>query len=187
MGYILIAAAIFGLCFLVDKLFTKLFRSKAQHKSGLTVRAGTFYLGAGVVLLPVGVVALGTAVNQGELWFILASGTVILAAIAFLIWYISFGIYYDGESFLYSRFGKKEISYSYKDIRGQQLYQSGRVITIELYMTDGSTIHLQSNMKGVYLFLDKAFEGWCRQKGIDPAGCAFHDPANSCWFPTMEE
>ena len=36
---LLIAAAVFGVCFLVDKGFTKLFRSKTQHRSGMAVRA----------------------------------------------------------------------------------------------------------------------------------------------------
>ena len=31
---ILVAAVIFGICYLVDKTFAKLFRSKAQHRSG---------------------------------------------------------------------------------------------------------------------------------------------------------
>ena len=45
---LLIAAAVFGLCFAVDKAFAKLFRSKAQHRSGMAVRAnkryGLFYV-----------------------------------------------------------------------------------------------------------------------------------------------
>jgi hypothetical protein len=57
---------------------------------------------------------------------------------------------------------------------------------IELHMTDGNSVNLQSSMIGVYPFLDKAFEGWCHQKGIDPEGCDFHDPDNSCWFPNVE-
>ena len=38
---LLIAAAVFGLCFAVDKAFAKLFRSKAQHRSGLAIRASS--------------------------------------------------------------------------------------------------------------------------------------------------
>ena len=40
---LLIAGIIFGLCYLVDKAFAKLFRSKAQHRSGLAVRANKRY------------------------------------------------------------------------------------------------------------------------------------------------
>ena len=38
LAVILIAAAVFGMCYLIDKGFVKLFRSKTQHGSGLSVR-----------------------------------------------------------------------------------------------------------------------------------------------------
>ena len=47
---ILVAAVIFGICYLVDKTFSKLFRSKAQHRSGKAVRASKRYGIFGVVL-----------------------------------------------------------------------------------------------------------------------------------------
>ena len=53
----LIVAAIFGLCYLVDKAFTKAFRSKAQHRSGLAVRANKRYGIFGVVLSALGVLS----------------------------------------------------------------------------------------------------------------------------------
>ena len=57
---------------------------------------------------------------------------------------------------------------------------------VELHMSDGTAVQVQSNMVGVYPFLDTAFAGWCQQKNIDPESCDFHDPDNSCWFPTEE-
>ena len=36
--YLILAAAVFGLCYVLDKGFTKLFRGKQQHKSGLAVK-----------------------------------------------------------------------------------------------------------------------------------------------------
>ena len=42
VAVLLIAAAVFGVCFLVDKAFAKLFRSQAQHMSGLCVRCLLF-------------------------------------------------------------------------------------------------------------------------------------------------
>ena len=47
---LLVAAIIFGICYLVDKAFSKLFRSKAQHRSGKAVRANKRYGVFGVVL-----------------------------------------------------------------------------------------------------------------------------------------
>ena len=86
------------------------------------------------------------------------------------------------------RFRKEDRVYQYQDILEQKLYlvQGGNII-IELYIKDGTTVSLQSSMDGVYLFLDTAFAGWCMQKGLDPQGCAFHDPSKSWWFPHSEE
>jgi hypothetical protein len=54
-------------------------------------------------------------------------------------------------------------------------------------MTDGKSIHVHGNMNGAYDFLDKAFYGWCAQRGIAAEDCSFHDPSNSCWFPPASE
>ena len=104
------------------------------------------------------------------------------------VYYLSFGIFYDGESFLMSRFGKKDAEHRYGEIVGQKLYvvQGGSVVA-ELYLKDGSTVSLQSTMDGVYPFLDTAFAGWCLQTGRDPESCDFHDPSKSLWFPPVEE
>ena len=50
-------------------------------------------------------------------------------------------------------------------------------------LENGKSVSVNSNMDGVYPFLDAAFSHWCRQKGIDPESCAFHDPSKSWWFP----
>ena len=119
----------------------------------------------------------------------LIGGVVVLAmGLCLGIYYLSHGIFYDGESFLVSTFGRKDRSYRYDQIREQTLYliQGGNVI-IELHMEDGTAVSLQSAMDGIYLFLDTAFAGWCLQKGIDPQTCEFHDPSRSWWFPHEEE
>jgi hypothetical protein len=184
---LLIAAAIFGICYLVDRGFAKLFRSKAQHKSGMAVRANKRYGVFGTVLICMGVLAVCVGITDGPV--LMAGGVLVLLMGAGLaIHYLSFGIFYDGESLLYARFGKKELTYSYKEIVGQKLYlvQGGSII-VELHMADGSAVSVQSSMDGVYPFLDTAFAGWCLQKGIDPQSCDFHDPSQSLWFPTVEE
>ena len=58
---LLIAGAIFGLCYLIDKGFARSFRSKAQHRSGLAVRANKRYGVFGVCLSVLGV--LGTRIS----------------------------------------------------------------------------------------------------------------------------
>lgn len=184
---LLIAAAVFGLCFGVDKAFAKLFRSKAQHRSGMAVRANKRYGLFGVILSVLGVMAICVGISDGSvlLW---GGIIVLLMGICLAVYYLSFGVFYDGETFLLSRFGKKEVTYRFDQIQGQKLYlvQGGNVI-IELHMTDGNTVSLQSTMDGVYPFLDTAFAAWCMQTGRDPQSCDFHDPSRSLWFPTVEE
>ena len=184
---LVIAAIIFGICYLVDKAFAKLFRSKAQHRSGKAVRANKRYGVFGVVLTVLGIMAVCIGITDGPvlLW---GGIIVLLMGIALAVYYLSFGIFYDGESLLLSRFGKKDVTYFYKDIVGQKLYLiQGGSIVVELHMADGSAVSVQSSFEGVYPFLDTAFAGWCLQTGRDPMSCDFHDPSQSLWFPTVEE
>ena len=184
---LLIAAAVFGLCFAVDKAFAKLFRNKAQHRSGMAVRANKRYGLFGVILSVLGIMAVCVGMTDGPvlLW---GGIVVLLMGAALAVYYLSFGVFYDGETFLLSRFGKEEVTYRFSDIKGQKLYmvQGGNVI-IELHMADGGTVSLQSTMDGVYPFLDTAFAAWCLQTGRDPQSCDFHDPSQSLWFPTVED
>ena len=184
---LLIAAAVFGLCFAVDKAFAKLFRSKAQHRSGRAVRANKRYGLFGIILSVLGIMAICVGISDGSvlLW---GGVIVLLMGVCLAVYYLSFGVFYDGETFLLSRFGKKEVTYRFSEIKGQKLYlvQGGNVI-IELHMADGGTVSLQSTMDGVYPFLDTAFAAWCMQTGRDPQNCDFHDPSQSLWFPTVEE
>ena len=182
-----LAAAIFGICFAVDKAFTKAFRSKAQHRSGMAVRANKLYGLAGLVLSILGI--LGFLTGLGANILLLIGGLVVLAlGIALIVYYLSFGIFYDGETMLVCAFGKKDREYFFREIQGQKLYliQGGNIM-VELHMSDGSAVSLQSSMDGIYTFLDTAFAGWCMQKGIEPQSCTFHDPSQSLWFPTVED
>lgn len=184
---LLIAAAVFGLCFLVDKAFAKVFRSKAQHRSGKAVRANKRYGLFGVILSVLGIMAICVGISDGSV--LLWGGLIVLVmGLCLAVYYLSFGVFYDGETFLLSRFGKKDVTYRFSDILGQKLYlvQGGNVI-IELHMAGGGTVSLQSTMDGVYPFLDTAFAAWCLQTGRDPQSCDFHDPSQSLWFPTVED
>ena len=184
---LLVAAAVFGICYLVDKAFTKKFRSKQQHMSGLAVRANKMYGVFGVLLIAVGVMAIVVGIMDGIM--LLIGGIVVLVmGAALAAHYLSFGIFYDGETFLVSSFGKKSVAHSYKEIKEQKLYvlQGGSVL-VELYLEDGTSVSLQSTLDGVYPFLDTAFAGWCIQTGRDPQSCDFHDPSKHWWFPHEEE
>lgn len=184
---LLLAAAVFGLCYLVDKYFTRAFRSKAQHHSGLAVRVSKSYGVFGVGLSVLGVLAICVGITGG-LALILGGIVVLLMGLCLAIYYLTQGIFYDGETFLVSSFRKQDRIYRYDSILQQKLYlvQGGSVV-IELYLTDGTSVSLQSTMDGVYLFLDTAFAGWCMQKGLDPQDCDFYDPSKSWWFPHKED
>ena len=184
---LLVAALVFGVCYLIDKAFAKAFRSKAQHLSGLAVRVSKRYGIFGVLMTVLGILAICAGITDGPV--LLIGGIVVLVVgICLAVYYLSFGIFYDGESFLYSTFGKKSVTYSYRDIREQKLYLiQGGTILVELHMADGTAVSLQSTMDGVYPFLDTAFAGWCMQTGRDPQTCDFYDPANHWWFPHEKE
>ena len=118
----------------------------------------------------------------------IAGGCLLLiVGIGLTVYYMTFGVFYDEESFIYTSFGKKSLTYHYRDIESQQLYNAQGNLMVELYMTDGKSIHVHGNMNGAYDFLDKAFYGWCAQRGIAAEDCSFHDPSNSCWFPPASE
>ena len=187
IAILLVAAVVFGICHLVDKAFTKAFRSKAQHRSGKAVRVSKRFGVFGVILTVLGIMAICVGVTDGPL-LLWGGVTVLIVGICLAVYYLSFGIFYDGETFLQSRFGKKDVVYYFKDIKGQKLYviQGGSTL-VELHMTDGHTVSLQSTMDGVYPFLDTAFAGWCLQTGRDPQSCDFHDPSKHWWFPHEEE
>ena len=187
LSMLLIAAVVFGACRVIDVLFTNAFRSKAQHRSGMAVRVNKRYGVFGVGLIVLGVLAIGVGVTGG-LALVLGGAVVLIMGICLSVYYLTHGIFYDGESFLVASFRKEDRVYLFDQIQEQKLYlvQGGSVI-IELYMTDGTSVSLQSSMDGVYLFLDTAFAGWCLQRGIDPQTCDFHDPSKSSWFPHEEE
>ena len=186
-GVLLVAALTFGVCYLFDKGYTNVFRNKIQHYSGLAVRINKRYAVFGLILTLLGIVAIITGITDGPV--LLGGGIIVLLMGAGLItYYLTFGVFYDEDTFLLTTFGKKSRVYRYSDIVHQQLYivQGGNVV-IELHLTDKNAVFVQSTMEGTYPFLDHAFAAWCRQTGRDPESCDFHDPSQSLWFPMEEE
>lgn len=191
MEYVLIAiviAAVLGLCFLTDFLFKKIFRSQAQHMSGLAVRLHKRYATIGIIMVVLGVTALITAFTQAEIHWLLFGGGILIAVIGIVlvVYYLATGIFYDSDSFLYTTLGNKKKVYYYKDIRAQQLYNNAGQLLIELHMHDGTSVQVQGTMPGATAFLDHAYEAWVQQTGRREEDCAFHDTANSIWFPPVE-
>ena len=184
---VIVAALTFGLCCLFDKGYTKLFRSKAQHRTGLQVRPSKRYGSFGLILCVLGIIALFAGMG-GERILLLGGAAVLLIGCVLTGYYMSYGIYYDDDSFILSSFGKGSRTYRFAHIRSQKLYLiQGGSIVVELHMEDGTAVSVQTSMEGAYAFLDHAFFRWCSQKGLDPKACDFHDPANSLWFPSEED
>lgn len=184
---IIVAALTFGVCYLFDKGYTTAFRNKIQHHTGLAVRMNKRYAVFGLILTLLGILAICTGV-AGEMLLLAGGIIVLLVGICLITYYLTFGVFYDDDSFILTTFGKKSTTYRFSDIKMQQLYivQGGNVI-IELHLADGRAVGLQSTMEGTYPFLDHAFTAWCRQTGRDPENCDFHDPSQSHWFPSEEE
>lgn len=185
MPALIIIVATFLVCFLVDKGFSKLFRSKPQHSSGKAVRLGKFYSLGGLIFSVLGIFSVMTGISQSVLLII--GGALVLGVGVFLvIYYLSFGIFYDSDSFMVDSFGKKSRTYRYEDIQSQQLYNNRGQILIELHLKDESAVHVQSSMANAWSFMDTAFSGWCAQRGVEKETCDFYDPDKCCWFPKTE-
>ncbi len=182
---ILVAGLVFGLCFAIDKGFTRLFRNQQQHHSGLAVRLTKRFGAAGILMAVLGVAGVFAGLNK-DLVLLVGGAIVLVMGVCLVIYYMSLGIFYDEESFLVTRFGKPDRTYTYGQIRSQQLYNASGNVIIELSMEDGSLVQVQSAMEGAYDFLDKAFSKWLEQTGRVREECDFYDPANSCWFPTED-
>ena len=188
MAYLLIAAGTFGVMFLLDKGLTKLFRSKAQHHSGTAVRLKKHYGIFSIALMILGVLGILTFFTERNL-ALLVGGVLVLPGGALLgIYYLTHGIFYDDESFLYTTFGNRSVSYRYGEIQGQRLYQiQGGSYLVELYMADGKTVPVQTSMEGALAFLDKAAHARMRQLGLNSHECEWFDEQQCCWFPTVED
>lgn len=183
---ILIVAGVFLLCYLVDKGFTKLFRGTVQHQSGKSVRLSKRYGSIGAIMFALGVAAVFMGINNAE-WALMGGGCIlVLMGIALVVAYMSFGIYYDEDSLILSKFGKPSVTYYFKNIRSQQIYLASGNVVIELHMNDGSHFQVHTGMVGMYPFMDHAFRVWLQQTGRRQEDCTWYDPDNSCWFPPYE-
>ena len=184
---IIIGGLTFGVCFLLDRGYTRIFRNKQQHRSGLQVRVSKRYASIGLILCVLGLLAVFTGLG-GESVLLIGGMIVFCIGCGLIGHYMSTGIFYDADSFIYTSFGKKDAVYAYSDIRGQKLYLiQGGSIVVELHLNNGGAVSVHTSMDGAYPFLDHAFAAWCRQKNRNPDDCDFHDPANSLWFPSVED
>lgn len=93
-----VAGLVFFLCWLVDRAFTKLFRSKAQQRSGMAVRANKRYGVFGVILSVLGILGI-VAGTTNEKLFTYAGIIVLLMGLGLAVHYLSFGIFMTATAF----------------------------------------------------------------------------------------
>ena len=186
VAVLIVAAVVFGLCFLVDKGFQKVFRNQAQHMSGKAVRLSKRYGSFCLIIAIRGLAAIFTGL-AGSAALLIGGIVMVLMGIGMVVYYMSYGVFYDEDSFVFMTIGKKTKTYYYNAIRSQQLYNNQGHLLIELYMSDGNAVQLQSTMQGCYEFMDHAFAAWLKQTGKRKEDCPFYDPSNSCWFPPATE
>lgn len=188
MLYILVIALTFAAMFALDKGLTKLFRSKQQHRSGTAVRLKKHYGILSLAMMILGVLGVVSYFSDGSLVLLIGGLLVFPSGAVLGIYYLTHGIFYDDESFLYVPFGNRGTSYRYADIAGQKLYEiQGGSLLVELHMTDGKAVSVQSTMEGAMTFLDKAAHARMRQLGLNSHECAWFDETESRWFPPVEE
>ena len=188
MAYLLVIAATFLVMFLLDRGLTKLFRSRDQHRSGTAVRLKKHYGILSLALMILGLLGIVTFFTDRNL-ILLLGGILVLPGGAVLgIYYLTHGIFYDNDSFLYTSFGNRSVCCRYGDIQAQKLYEiQGGTLLVELHMADGRTVSVQTNMEGASTFLSKAAHARMRQLGLNSHECPWFDESKGQWFPPVEE
>lgn len=183
--YLIVAALVFGLCFAVDKGISKLLSKNPLRKSEKSVRLHKKYGVFSILLMVLGAVVMVNcnAFDENPTLMLLAGAFCLLLGAGIGLYYMSYGFFYDDQEFVVTGLGKRQRRYRFSQIAAQQLYTARGTVTVELHMTDGSTVTLQPGLQGTYDFLEDAFRSWCRQKGLKPENCGFYDPDNSCYFP----
>lgn len=180
MKYLLLAlclAAMFALCFLVDRLIARVRRmARMRHQ----VRLGLRYPVGGCLLL------LGTAVAvlvwrvQGNDLLWAAAALFAGLAINLFACYARVRITYTPEGFTFHR--GRSLHFTFDQITGQRVAIGPRSVCLVL-CAGGLDLVLTDQMQGLLPFLQAAYDGWCRQKGLDPASQRWHDPDAWQWFP----
>ena len=188
MIYLLVIAATFGAMYLMDKGLTRLFRSREQHRSGTAVRLKKHYGILSLAMIILGILGILTFFFDGNVILLLGGVLVAPGGAVLGIYYLTHGIFYNDDSFLYVTFGNNAREYRYADIQGQKLYEiQGGTLLVELHMADGKAGSVQTSMEGAKTFLDKAAHARMRQLGLNSHEGQWVDETEGRWFPPVEE
>ena len=173
----LIMAAVFGICFLVDRLCRKIFPGDGRKAVRLPRRSVIFG-----ILLTFFAFAVMLSFWQELSGYLRAGCFIVLAMGLFLLaQYFAFSIRYDAEGFTFRALGKKPYTAKYADILGQKALITRSGVNSSLYLKDGE-VPIFSAQVGAQEFLKTAFAAWCEAKGIDP-DTVENNPAYLVYFP----
>lgn len=179
--YILLIAAIFGLVALVDFVIGRLFPKKEIQKTGNTVRLPRYSSILGLMMTLLALFALLFLDLSENTALAVGCVVVLIMGIFLLVNFWRFGIWYDEEKFVYRTLTKREKTYYYKDITGQQAILAKSGVNTTLFV-GGDALELYESMQGLGNFLSKAFYAWCRIKEIDP-DTVENNPQMLVYFP----
>lgn len=183
---LIVCAAVFLVCFLIDTLLKVIFPKSKLEKSKQAVRPPrrSAVIGAILAFLGLAVVVRIAPKEHDTLLLIGAIGAMVIGAVL-LCTYFSVVIYYDDEGFLYKAWGHGKQEFRYSQIKGQRsLLTRGGVNTI-LFVGDAE-INLYGAMQNLNAFLSKAFFKWCQVKGIDPDSVE-NNPRMATYFPDPDD
>lgn len=185
MKYVLLVlflAAVFGLCFLADRGIGKV-QAWAQRRP--VVRLPLHYPVLSLLLLLAAPVSAWYGLTHAAPLFFV--GAVLLAGISlYAAWtYRRTGIDYTGDHFTF-RSGRQKKTFQFRQIQGQRVAISRGKSCLVLCTEEGNVV-LYSNMQGFTAFLEVAYAGWCRQRGLDPQAQDWHDPQDHRWFPDQPD
>ncbi len=168
MKYVVLAlllAAVLGLCFLVDR------GDAGKVGPGAARRTPPPRYPILSALLLGAVIPCAWYGIAGKAPMFLA-GAVLLAGMSLyaISTYRKTGIDYTEDGFTF-RAGRQTARFRYAQILGQRVSIARRSVCLVL-CTEAGNVVLQNNMQGFTRFLEAAYAGWCRQKGLDPQGQA---------------
>lgn len=183
---LIVCAAVFLICFLIDTLFKLIFPKSRLEKSKQVVRPPRRSAVIGVILTFAGAAMLVKLLpEKSDVLFLIGSIVAVIFGVILLCTYFSIAIYYDDEGFLYKAWGHGKKEFRYSQIKGQRsLLTRGGVNTI-LFVGD-EEINLYSAMQNLNAFLSKAFFKWCTAKGIDP-DTVENNPRMATYFPDPDD
>ena len=171
---------VFGLCFLVDKLYYRLTQRRLASLAGM-VRLPRRSVVFGIVIDAVAIAALlFLAPKQGWIWRALG-GALLVIGTYMIFNYCTTRIDYDDEGFTYRQGFRKKQRLLFRDIRGETAFAARSGINATLFVGE-EEVNVYSSMEGVQEFLRVAFQSWCRSRGIDPDTANPPNPGNLIWF-----